>query len=227
MNLLSYFFPQTILKTYSPYNREIRVNLESGRYKLLVNGSRQSGAYIEKLWKHAFQAFSHKRWDLLRLNAKGPTFLKILPESTLVLGVGGGTVIRLLSSLYPNTKIIGVDIDQAIIDIGNTYFRLDELSQLHIVCCDAQQYVRRAKKNTFDLVVVDLFSGRDIPDFVFSEEFLRTIKKILRPNGAVLINYLRELEYEEKSERLHALLQKNFSEVNEDHIARNRFFFAR
>src|SRR3989344_2102034 len=113
MTWFSYIFPQTILRTSSKYNDDIRVNEERGKLKLLVNGSRESGEYIEKLWKEAFAAF-------------GFGGLGSVTPSILVLGVAGGTVIHLLRRMFPAAAITGVDIDDVMLDIGRTYFGLGE-----------------------------------------------------------------------------------------------------
>src|SRR3990167_4267490 len=99
MTWFSYIFPQTILRTSSKYNSHIRINEERGKLKLLVNGSRESGEYIEKLWKEAFAAFG------LGSGLNAP---QGLPPSILVLGVAGGTVIHLLHHMYPIATITGV-----------------------------------------------------------------------------------------------------------------------
>src|SRR3990167_7141257 len=103
MSWLSYFYPQTVGRFTSFYNKDIRVVEEQGRYKILVNGSRQSGPYIEMLWRKALSSFS---------------ITKNLPvKRILVLGVAGGNLIHLLRKMYPSASIVGVDIDQVMIDI--------------------------------------------------------------------------------------------------------------
>src|SRR3989344_462699 len=101
------FFPVLLFKTSSRFNPDIRVVREWGGMKLLVNGSRQSGPNIRKLWERAFRAF--------RLDAVGTI------KSILVLGIGGGTVIELLSARFPTAAITAVDVDQTIIDIAKDY----------------------------------------------------------------------------------------------------------
>lgn len=223
MTWLSYFFPQTLVITSSKYNQLIRVNEEFGKPKLLVNGSRQSGGYIKGLWEAAFKVFEiEKRSDL---STKGPT-LSIM--QILVLGVAGGTVIHLLNKIYPNAIITAVDIDKKMIDIGFKYFSLGTFKNLTVIEFDAKDYVRKTiKKNLkFDLIIVDLFSGREIPQFVESPVFLKALKKLLSDNGSIIINYLRELEYKEKSEKLANELKKMFRQVKDFEIKLNRFFFA-
>lgn len=201
MSFVSYFIPQEVARFRTKYNPDIRIVEESGKLKLLVNGSRQSGKYVEWLWKKAFSAFN-----------LGPC------RSILVLGVGGGTVIHLLRRRYPDAHITAVDIDPQMIEIGKKYFGLSRVPNLELIIADAKDY-----KNTrrYDLVVIDLFIGRHIPDFVSSVAFLKRLE-----GSVVIINYLRELEYKEKSQQLQGMLERMFSIVKNYQIAHNSFYFV-
>ena len=213
MSWLSYFYPQTVGRFTSFYNKDIRVVEEQGRYKILVNGSRQSGPYIEMLWRKALSSFS---------------ITKNLPvKRILVLGVAGGNVIHLLRKMYPSASIVGVDIDQVMIDIGKQYFGLAGITKLQLVRVDAKAFIaQKNQKHRFDLVIVDTFFGRHSASFVTTRQFLLNLKALLRPEGAVIINYLRELEYQTKSEQFFQTLQGIFPLVRDKPIFRNRFFYA-
>lgn len=214
MSCLSSLFPQTVLRTSSRYNPDIAVIREWGGYKLLVSGSRQSGPYIRKLWERAFETFHLERLIPIR--------------SILVLGIGGGTVIELLATRFSRATITAVDIDQTMIDIANRYFRLDQTARLHTLRQDADAFVRKEArgKKKYDLVIVDLFIGREIPAFVRSGTFYHMLKRVLAPGGIVILNYLRELAYQQKSDVLFLTLKRLFREVYDYPIANNRFFFA-
>ncbi len=214
MSLLSYIFPQTRLINSSKYNQLIRVNEESGRHKLLVNGSRQSGKYVRWLWTGALKNFA--------ITADLPV------RSILVMGVAGGDVIHELHRLYPGAQITGVDIDEIMIDIGRKYFGLDDIAELTLKKSDAWDFVNAAvkKKLKYDLIIVDIFIGRSVAGIVEQKDFLIKIKTLLNPSGKVIINYLRELEYKEKSELLSKMLKTVFGHVSDAQIARNRFFLA-
>lgn len=212
MHWVSYFIPLTILKTGSRYNKDIRINEESGRFKLLVNGARESGAYIETLWKYAFGHLHVTR---------GRTVNNIL-----VLGVAGGTVIHMLRTLYPEATITGVDIDDVILDAGKKYFGLGTLPRFTAVCRDARKFVSAYKGVRFDRIVVDIYIGPDVPDFVLSEVFERKVAKLVTPGGCVLINYLRQAGYEEKVATLRHVLETIYTNVTSVDIYNNRFFLA-
>jgi len=215
MSWKSYLFPQTILITTSAYNRHIRVNEEWGKMKLLVDGSSQSGAYIEKLWKKALKRFS--------IGSHLP-FKKIL-----VLGIGGGTVITLLHTMFPHVTQTCVDRDNVIIDIAKNYFSIGKIPNITLIEVDAQKYIQRlaTEKKTYDCIVVDLFSGPYAAEFVRDERFLRSLQGILTREGCILINYLREREYKKKSDELFWSLQSVFGKVKDFPIAYNRFFYAK
>lgn len=211
MNWLSYIFPKTIARLSSPYNRDIRINLESNRYKLLVNGARESGAYIEGLWRFAF--------DTLGISLHPA-------KNILVLGVAGGTAIHLLHAMYPASQIIGVDIDQVMIDVGRKYFGLGNLPSLHLIRNDAGAFVTSYKGHRFDIIIVDLFIGPDVPDVVLSSAFQQNIQSCLTKDGRVMINYLKEPGYEKKALVLQKVLRRFYRNVTFVDRYNNRFFLA-
>jgi spermidine synthase len=215
MSLLSYLFPRIIARYSSPINRDIRVLEEKGKYKLLVNGSRQSGEYVQKLWQHAFCEFG------------------IIPSPdvcrVLVLGVAGGTVIHLIHAMYPDATIDGIDIDAQMISIGKKYFGLESVEGLTLTVRDAKEFIRAsaAKKKQWDMIIVDLFIGATIPTFVGEESFLRSLKSIMTTKGMIIINYLQEREYGTLSELLFTKLTKNFRSVQDYKVYFNRFFVVK
>jgi len=215
MRWVSYIVPQVIARFTSPFNWDIRVLEEKGKYKLLVNGSRQSGEYILKLWQHAFCAFG------------------IIPSPdirrVLVLGVAGGTVIHLLHAMYPDATIEGVDIDETMIGIGKKYFGLDRVKVLTLVVEDAKTFLEKAvrKHNHWDMILVDTHVGPDVPEFVTDERFLTLVRHALAPRGVAIVNYLRELQYLALSGDLRKKLKKTFRDVGETDIYFNRFFCCR
>ena len=84
------------------------------------------------------------------------------PESVLILGYGDGTVAGLIWKLYGadvNPAIVGVDIEHP--KHKNPYDRF--------VLADAREYIKRCSR--FQVIIVDLFTGYDICQFVFEKEF--------------------------------------------------------
>jgi len=212
---LSYIIPQKIAEFRTPFNSYIRINDEGGgKKKLLVNGSPQSGSYIDILWDAALGSFG-----IAELTGV---------KKILVLGTAGGTVIHKVHGFFPHAAITGVEIDQTMIEIGKRYFSLGDIRELTFILADAKKFVQSEvkKKHTYDLIIVDMSFGRVIPEFLTTTKFIDELGQLAGSGGHVVINYLRELEYEKLSEQFMEKLQKHFSLVHDHLIHRNRFFFC-
>lgn len=95
-------------------------------------------------------------WDALALP------LLLLPparrRNVLVLGLGGGSVARVLRALAPDAEIVGVEMSHEVLAAARRWLDLDALG-VDVVVGDAQAYLKRARRR-FDLVVEDVFVGR-------------------------------------------------------------------
>lgn len=212
---LSYFIPQKIAEFRTPYNAYIRINDEGGgKKKLLVNGSPQSGSYIDVLWDAALGAFGIA--DLCDV------------KNILVLGTAGGTVIHKVHGFFPHASITGVEIDETMIEIGKKYFSLNTIDTFTFVHNDAKIFVHQQVKKhvSYDLVIADMSFGRVIPKFLTTTSFVDELYALTKPKGHVVINYLRELEYKNKADTYMHVLEKRFFSVHDHVIHRNRFFFC-
>lgn len=186
----------------------------SGQNNLYVDGSSQSGLYIRRLWRTALKSF--------RINKYNP------PKNILICGVAGGTIIHLLHALYPKATMVGVDIDKDMTDVGRKYFGLGEIPSLTLVTQDARDFIRDGikKRSSFDMIIVDVFFGKHLPPFLLDQSFWDSIKNVLHEKGFLLLNYLREDDYQMKSDKVDDILKQLFSNVQDKIIYRNRFFFA-
>lgn len=112
------------------------------------------------------------------------------PESVLVVGLGGGTIPVLLAELYPDADIKVVEIDPAVITVAKTYFDFTETDKLTVDAVDARVYIKRAKirKQKYDLVILDAFTGEYIPEHLMTAEFLHESNDLLTENGVLIAN---------------------------------------
>lgn len=215
MNLLSYFFPRVIGTSHSKYNKVIRVLERYGKKELYVNGIQQSGPYTIRLWKTGLRYIVDNPIQTVR--------------TILVLGVGGGTLFEMLISQYPNAHITAIDIDEQIIALFEKYFVSKKQSSLTLVCTDAKDYVRLSvqKGNTYDLVIVDLYTGNDVPEFVTHTDFLTSLKRITAKSGMLVWNYF---SFKHQTRNVSVLLDRLsviYQSVIRKDILRNIFFYCR
>lgn len=100
-------------------------------------------------------------WDLLFL----PTLMHPHPnaiERVLVLGVGGGAVIKQLQHFLSPSQILGVDLDPVHLQIARRFFQVTQ-SNVELIQAEAKAWLAQYTGEPFDVIVEDLFMGRAGP----------------------------------------------------------------
>jgi spermidine synthase len=110
-------------------------------------------------------------------------------RKVLILGLAGGTLVKILTKMYPHIMITAVDIDPVMVDIGRKYFGLNDYKNLKIKIADALQYIANNNEK-YDLVIVDIFQGDKTPKEFASKKFISHVISSLNQNGYVIINRL-------------------------------------
>lgn len=120
----------------------------------------------------------------------------------LILGMGGGSVIKLLRNKYRYSgKITAVEIDPVIIKIAEEEFKIREHEPLDIICGEAGEYVKQGSAQ-FGLIIIDLFFDLQVPLHFYSEEFWKHIPRLLKNNGIVIFNAGIDSANQKETERL-------------------------
>ena len=114
-------------------------------------------------------------------------------RSVLLLGLGGGSAARVVRALAPRARIVGVEIDPAVVQAARRWFELDALG-VEVVTDDAARFLRRTRAR-FDVVFEDVFMGdtrrlHKPPGFPLPA--LEHVRRILRPGGIAVCNTLDE-----------------------------------
>ena len=108
-------------------------------------------------------------------------------DRILVLGVGAGNIPMFLRKYYSNAQIDVVDIDSQIITLAKQYFNLVEDRRLHTYAQDGRAFIENVQK-PYDLIFVDVYTAAGIPKHLVTKEFLLSLKKALKPSGAIVAN---------------------------------------
>ena len=108
-------------------------------------------------------------------------------ERILVLGVGAGNIPMFLRKHYSDAQIDVIDIDPQIIALAKQYFNLleDDLLQAHAQ--DGRAFIENVQK-PYDLIFLDAYTAAGIPKHLATQEFLLSLKKALKPSGAIIAN---------------------------------------
>ena len=120
----------------------------------------------------------------------GALFLNPDPRSILIIGLGGGTLLRTLEKLLPNADIDVVEIDPAVVRVATQYFGFRPDEHSHVFEEDGRAYVRRVLRTDkrYALIMLDAYDNQYIPEHLLTQEFLAQVRALLAPGGFVAAN---------------------------------------
>lgn len=193
--LFKLFSTLEVVKSF--HNGEIKVIKDLQGIRIIVGGISQSGWLVRQVWETGIREAAKE---------------VISPERVLILGLGGGSAVEAVVKHWKNAEIVGIDIDAQMVEMGKKYLGLGKFKQLDIIIVDAKNWIKH-QKSEYDVVLVDMFKGVDIPEYFKSEKFLKEVKRVVKPKGVVLFNHLYSSSEKEEAKNLHKKLQKIFKKV--------------
>ncbi len=128
-------------------------------------------------------------WDLLSMSALLAGGGR--PDRVLVLGVGGGGVLRTLDQRFDAPRIPGVELDPVHLALARRYFALSQ-ENFDLVNANARDWLAGDADNCFDLVIDDLFGDHDgVPRRAIEADgpWLDTLARRVGPRGALAVNF--------------------------------------
>ena len=128
-------------------------------------------------------------------------------ERVLVLGGGMGSMVQVMQKKGYDAHYTLVEKDKLILQWAMELFEQYPKLRLEPVCADAFAYMDH-NTATYDLVFVDIFNGRVVPDPVMTEHFLLQCSRCLEPGGHFAVNYI--INYKPDWEKVKALFTKLF-----------------
>ena len=149
-----------------------------------------------------------------RMMMAGTFLMGDLPKRVLVIGLGGGSIPTALRELLPNAQIDVVEIDPAVTRVSKQYFGFKDGPKLKVIEVDGRVYVKRAVREgtKYDLVMLDAFDNKYIPEHLLTKEFLTEVKSLLTPTGVVVGNTFSSSElYNHESTTYAAVFGKFFN----------------
>jgi len=190
---ISFIWGMQLKKVYSEKNGWLEVWHMYGRNMLFSETANYSFGGLHTIFQQAF------KWKPLDL----PSHARVL-----ILGFGAGSVARiLLDELELDCIIDGVEHDPMIIELAKKYFELDSFNgKVNIHQQDALDYVFQCQQK-YDLIVIDLFKDRLVPEAFHTKLFTIALDKILSDHSALFFN---KMVVDEVTKEQFELLLENF-----------------
>jgi spermidine synthase len=112
------------------------------------------------------------------------------PWRVLVLGFGAGTVARVFEGENIDSRLVGVELDPAVIELGHSYFDLDRgAKRLEVWPGMDARVALRIARGPFEQVVLDCYANQvEIPPHLCTLEFFRDLRALLVDGGWLTAN---------------------------------------
>lgn len=110
-------------------------------------------------------------------------------QRALVIGLGGGSLVKQLWRDHPQMHIDAVELDPAIVDVAYEYFGLPEDERIDVFVGDGREYLNTCNE-VYDLIVVDAYDDDQIPPHLLTEQFLFECRDHLSPEGVIAYNLI-------------------------------------
>lgn len=160
MSVVSLFVPETI-KTYdSDFNGQIKLVRFANDLRIDAGGLTQSGHVMIGIFSSGIKNLLPKDF---------------VPKKILMLGLGGGSVVKWLAKKYQDASITAVEIDPVMIKIAKEHFHVDKVKNLKIITADAVDYIKTTKDH-FDLILLDCYQGYQTPPSFDDPKVIKIMK---------------------------------------------------
>jgi spermidine synthase len=111
-------------------------------------------------------------------------------HKVLLVGLGGGATPAFIREALPGVTVDVVDIDPVVVRAARQYFGFlsDDVVRLHVV--DGLEFVQEAQGAGYGFVLLDAYSGSDVPRHLRTVGFLQAVRRTLAPGGVVVSNIM-------------------------------------
>jgi spermidine synthase len=115
-------------------------------------------------------------------------------ERCVIIGLGGGSMVRFLNRFFPEVQIDVVDIDPLVVRVAAEYFGVRSNAKTHIAVEDGFKFLA-AQGDPYDTIYLDAFvkpaadtDAEGMPLRLKTKQFLVSLQKRLTPDGVVVVN---------------------------------------
>ena len=175
---------ETVLFRADTQYHRLTVTEDTEVRHLRFDSSHQSAVYLDDAYESAIKYPDYFHLAL----AANPDAKRVL-----VLGLGGGTVVKRMWRDYPEMTIDAVEIDPVVVDVSRRYFGMPEDERVEMFTEDARRFVQRAD-DKYDIVIVDAYYADGVPFHLTTAEFFDEIEQVLAPDGVVAYNVIASVE---------------------------------
>jgi spermidine synthase len=154
-----------------------------GGYVLSIGGAEQSHVNLSRP-NEIFYEYLRRIGHLVDLAAPAGE-----PVRALHLGAGALTLARYIQATRPGSAQYAVELERELLDFVLRHLPLPEGTDLTTMIGDAREALGALDPGlTFDVVILDIFSGPEAPAHIAASGFYREARDRLGPDGVLIVN---------------------------------------
>ena len=169
--------PNIIYQTDTSYSRILVYQKENLRWLSFSEGApaqsimdvNEPHLLIAKYIKYLSTHFTQAPWD-----------------STLFIGLGGGSLPGWVRQNFPSHRVEICEIDPDMIELAKRFFNFDP--QLYSITTSDARIHLREQREAYDFIVLDAYSSCYIPPHLTTLEFFKQTRGSLTRSGTLLVN---------------------------------------
>lgn len=112
------------------------------------------------------------------------------PSPALLLGLGGGALLRALHARDNALTVDVVELRPTVIEVAREWFTLPETDTIRYFPEDAVSFLAQETDARYPLIFADLYLAWEMDPLQGTETFLVRCRALLRDDGWLVINYL-------------------------------------
>lgn len=116
------------------------------------------------------------------------------PKRVLIVGLGGGAMVRFLSHHEPQVQVDAVEIDPVVVKLADQYFDVRTGGNVRVHTADAFAFIE-STTDRYDLILMDAFlrpsgdtDSTGVPARMKTIAFLQRLRQTLAPGGVIAFN---------------------------------------
>lgn len=117
--------------------------------------------------------------------------MAVRPQSkrVLVVGLGGGSVVKRYWRDYPWIHVDAVELDPEIAEIAHAFFEVPHDPRIAVHVAEGREFIRRHGE-PYDIVILDAYDDDRVPRALLTEEFFREVRDRLAEGGVIAYNFI-------------------------------------
>lgn len=113
----------------------------------------------------------------------------IKPRHAVILGLGGGCLLRSLHNLLPQCEVHAIELRQRVYEVASEFFGIPVNKNINITISDAEYQLNNINAASTDIIFADMFSAYCMNPLQMQQNFVTQCHRVLSKKGWLVINY--------------------------------------